>query len=232
MIKAILTDAMFTIFTPRNGLNRYHLYQKMILENLGREVDLKQLEKTYDEKRKFWEARLPARHNDKWSIIAREIILALLPDVTATEAERVGQIISTEFLTNPDFYEVLEDTKKFLDQTKQRGLKMIIASNQDIDKLTRLVSDFGLAGHFHGIHASTEIGFEKPDPRFFAAVLKHEGLLAEECVMTGNNPDNDVDGAKGLGITGILYDLNGKYPGFTGYKVKRLTEIFDLKLFA
>lgn len=232
MIKAILTDAMFTIFTPRNGLNRYHLYQKMIHENLGRGVDLAQLEKVYDEKRKLWETRLPARHNDKWSIIAREIILALLPDVSVAEAERVGMVISTEFLTNPDFYEVLPDTLTFLEEARRRGLKIIIASNQDIDKLTKLVSEFGLASYFHNIHASTEIGFEKPDPRFFSAVLSHEQISAEECIMTGNNPDNDVDGAKGLGIVGVLYDLNGKYPNYPGHRVKQLTEIFNLKLFA
>lgn len=230
MINAILTDAMFTIFTPRNGLNRYHLYQKMIEKCLGRKVDLGQLEKAYDEKRKYWENILPARHNDKWTVIAREIVLALMPDISVAEAERTGRFISTEFLTNPDFYEVLPDTHDFLKEAKRRGLRVIIASNQDADKLKQLVCDFGLQIYFSGIHASTQIGFEKPDPRFFEAVLRLENLAPSECVMTGNNPDNDVDGARGLGIVGVLYDLNGKYPNYSGHRVRKLTEIFNLAI--
>ncbi len=230
MIIAILIDAMFTVFTPRKGLNRYGIMKELIRRLLGRDVDIKELERVYKEQRALWEERLPARHSEKWAIIDREIILKLFADISFEDATRAGTAISDEILFNPEFYEVINETIDFLQEAKRRNVGVIVTSNQDIPKLRHLVEQFGLLDLLRNMYASTEVGYEKPDPRFFEAVLAGEGLDASECAMIGNNPKNDMEGCSRVGIAGILYDMHNEYPDFKGHKVSRLNEIWDLDI--
>jgi HAD superfamily hydrolase (TIGR01549 family) len=227
--KVVLIDAMFTIFTPKNGLSRLQITQNLIKKLLGRKTTSEKLKKVYAEKRKKWERKLPARHSDKWTTINREIILALFPDVPFEKAERAGRKISLEFLTNADFYTVLNDTRIFLQKARERGIRIIIASNQDKNRLKILLRRFNLNNLFHAVYTSTEIGAEKPEPRFFQAILKKEKLKAGDCLMVGNNPKNDVWGARRVGIQPILYLKEKRDDVSSDCKIiKRLTEILTL----
>jgi FMN phosphatase YigB (HAD superfamily) len=230
MIYAILIDAMFTIFTPRSGSDRYTIKKELIKRHLNRNADYATLKRICVEKRAYWEERLPARHGDKWTIIDREIILALFPDVSFNDANRAGKMIAHEFLLNPNFYEVTEDAQRFLTEARCRSVAVIVASNQDKEKLRELTIQFKITHFLKAIYASTEVGFEKPDPHFFEAILQTETLLSQECVMIGNNPQNDMRGCQGAGITGVLYDAHNQYPDFSGYRVPHLNDVWDLPL--
>jgi len=230
--RAILIDAMFTIFVPQDGLDRYEIKKRLIKKLLGRDVETEKLKRIYAQKRAYWENILPARHGDKWAIIDREIIRELLPDLPLDEAERAGRAIAIEFLTNPDFYVVLDDTRHFLEQAKTRGVRVIIASNQDKEKLNALVTQFGLQNLVSSVYASTEIKTEKPDPGFFYEILRRESLQPYECVMIGNNPQNDAEAAENVGMVGILYDRHEQYPFWQSNRViKKLNEVWNLDLF-
>lgn len=230
--KAILIDAMFTIFVPKDGLDRYEIKKRLIKKLLGQDVDVEKLKIVYAQKRAYWEQILPAHHSDKWAIIDREIIRELVPDVSLEDAIRAGQEIAIEFLSNPDFYEVLDSTRYFLEKAKSRGFRMIIASNQDRDKLNLLVLQFGLQNLISSIYASTEIRAEKPDPAFFYEILRRENLQPYECVMIGNNPQNDAEAAENAGMTGVLYDRHKQYPFRPQNRVvEELDEIWNLDLF-
>jgi putative hydrolase of the HAD superfamily len=58
----------------------------------------------------------------------------------------------------------------------------------------------GLAGDFDGVYISSEAGCKKPDPRFFRLLLAQEGLDAADCLMIGNDPLCDGEGAKAVGM--------------------------------
>lgn len=230
--RGILIDAMFTIFVPQDGLDRYEIKKRLIKKPLGRDVDIEMLKSVYAQKRAYWENILPARHGDKWAIIDREIIRELLPNLPLEDAEKAGKAIAIEFLTNPDFYVVLDTTRNFLEQAKMRGIRVIIASNQDKEKLNALVTQFGLQNLISSVYASTEIKTEKPDPGFFYEILRRESLQPYECVMLGNNPQNDAQAAENVGMTGILYDRHDQYPFWSSNRVvKELDEIWKLDLF-
>lgn len=231
MIRAILVDAMFTVFVPRSGLNRFHILQTLILRLLNKKVDLGNLETTYTEKRAYWENRLPAHHGEKWAVIDREIIRALFPDISFETAAHVGRQISTATLTDPEFYEVLPETIAFLEEARKRGILVIVASNHDTEKLDKLSRHFGIRDLFHAAYVSTDIGYEKPDTRFFQAIFYREQLDPTECVMVGNNPVNDIKAANDLGVTAVLYDKDNKYQDFSGYRVTSFREIWNLDLF-
>jgi len=58
----------------------------------------------------------------------------------------------------------------------------------------------GLDGFFDHLFVSSELGVEKPDPRFFAAVLSGLRLAPEQVVLVGDGYVDDVRGACAAGM--------------------------------
>jgi 2-haloacid dehalogenase len=72
----------------------------------------------------------------------------------------------------------------------------------------------GIAGHFSAILISEELGFAKPDPRFFAAACNALNLDAGELLCVGDNPAADIAGARGAGIDACWFSPSGApWPG-------------------
>jgi putative hydrolase of the HAD superfamily len=63
-------------------------------------------------------------------------------------------------------------------------------------KLTRL----GMAGAFDVVVTSEEAGRDKPDPAGFRLACERLGVEPTACVMIGDNPVNDIQGAAGVGM--------------------------------
>lgn len=87
-----------------------------------------------------------------------------------------------------------------LDDLRARGSRVILLSNaQSCFTLPELRS-LSLEQRFDRIFISSDVGFKKPDARFFRAALDAEGLRPEDCLMIGNDPKCDVLGAAAAGI--------------------------------
>jgi 2-haloacid dehalogenase len=72
----------------------------------------------------------------------------------------------------------------------------------------------GIAGHFSAILISEELGFAKPDPRFFLAAATALNLPASQLLCVGDSPAADIDGARGAGIDGCWFSPSGApWPG-------------------
>lgn len=69
----------------------------------------------------------------------------------------------------------------------------------------------GLDGHFEVWGVSDDIGLEKPDPAFFAHVLKEAGVEPTSAVMVGDRLDYDVRPAKSAGMRAV-WVLRGEAP--------------------
>lgn len=61
----------------------------------------------------------------------------------------------------------------------------------------------GLTERFQFVATSGALGFGKPDPRIFIQALKELDLTAQEAIMIGDNPVNDVQGALDAGLKPI-----------------------------
>lgn len=53
---------------------------------------------------------------------------------------------------------------------------------------------------FHWIATSSELGCEKPDPKFFAYILKQSGVAREELLHVGDSLEKDYYGAIDAGL--------------------------------
>ena len=64
--------------------------------------------------------------------------------------------------------------------------------------------------YFDHIFISEEIGWAKPDPRFFERVLESLSASPEECLVIGDSDSSDMKGAINSGIDSVFISFAGK----------------------
>ena len=55
-------------------------------------------------------------------------------------------------------------------------------------------------------------GKTKPHPTIFQAALDALGVAAGEAAMVGDSPEDDIEGARALGMRAFLVDRDGRFP--------------------
>ena len=110
-------------------------------------------------------------------------------------------------------FELYEDTLPVLAALREHGLKIGLVSNTGRD-LDAFVAHHALevdAAVGSGTHGKT-----KPHPAIFRAALEQLGVTAEEAAMVGDSPEDDVEGARALGMRAFLVDREDRFPEFEG----------------
>ena len=124
---------------------------------------------------------------------------------------------------------LLPGAEDFLRSLKECGKIFLITNGTPAAQYGRLRS-LGLEHFFDGIFISDEIGFSKPDARFFAYVLDKAGLQRGECAVIGDSLTSDIRGANNAGILSIWYNAKGKiaegaHPDHTARSYAKILEI-------
>jgi putative hydrolase of the HAD superfamily len=89
------------------------------------------------------------------------------------------------------------------------------ASHSDVPEMRKALARVGAEVYFSHFYSRHEIGYNKPDVRFFARVLQLAGFRPEEAAMVGNLYDKDIIGAKMAGMTTIWFNehnVEGSFP--------------------
>ena len=108
-----------------------------------------------------------------------------------------------------DNFELYDDTIPVLAALRGAGLKIGLVSNsaRDVREFARhhgLDVDAGISSFHHGR--------TKPHASIFRAVLDLLEVAPEEAVMVGDAVEEDLAGARALGMRAILLDCAGRYP--------------------
>lgn len=96
-----------------------------------------------------------------------------------------------------------------------RGVTLGIISNTGRTPgvvLRRVLESHDLLRHFSVISYSDEVGYRKPDPEIFHRTLGRAGARPGEAAHVGDNPVDDVTGARGVGMLGVHYAARGRAP--------------------
>ena len=96
-----------------------------------------------------------------------------------------------------------------------RGVRLGIVSNTGRTPgvvLRRVLERHGLLAYFSAISYSDEVGVRKPDAKIFELTLATLGVAVGEALHVGDNPHDDVLGAKGCGMSAAHYAANGASP--------------------
>ena len=122
------------------------------------------------------------------------------------DAEKLNEVYF-EKLSHTGY--LLEGASEFLPELKKRGRIFLITNGTPAAQYGRLES-LGLRDFFDGIFVSDEIGYAKPDRRFFEYVLKNAAIGRADCVVIGDSLSSDIAGAANAGIVSVWYNPSGK----------------------
>ena len=68
----------------------------------------------------------------------------------------------------------------------------------------------GFAPYIRSAFISEEVGYHKPDPKYFDYVFAHiDGITKDNCLVIGDSPTSDLRGANGYGIPCVWFNRKG-----------------------
>jgi HAD superfamily hydrolase (TIGR01662 family) len=88
------------------------------------------------------------------------------------------------------------------------GLKVGLISNSH-RCLVSFQEHFELHGLIAGAVSGSEHGYMKPHPSIFEAALSQLGVSAAESLMVGDSVPHDIEGARRVGMRGVLVERSG-----------------------
>ena len=135
---------------------------------------------------------------------ARELMAALeLPKLDHATARRV-MLEALDFKPYPD-------AEPALRELRERGLRLVVASNWDCS-LGDWLRPAGLLELVDDVVTSADVGGAKPGPEVFTRALELAGAEPAEAVHVGDSLANDVEGARAAGIRPLLLIRDGEPP--------------------
>jgi putative hydrolase of the HAD superfamily len=129
---------------------------------------------------------------------------------TGERLDACAQEIYEEWAACQHFF-LYDDVAPALRELAARDIKVGLISNSH-----RCLASFQQHFDLHGLIAaalsSSEHGYLKPHPSIFEAALKLIGVSAAESVMVGDSLPHDVEGARRVGMRGILVQRSPHAP--------------------
>jgi putative hydrolase of the HAD superfamily len=110
--------------------------------------------------------------------------------------------IYDEWAENQHFF-LYDDVAPVLRELASRGLKIGLISNSH-RPLATFQQHFELDGIVTVAVSSSEHGYMKPHPSIFTAAMTLAGVQATESVMVGDSLSHDIEGARRVGMRGVL----------------------------
>jgi HAD superfamily hydrolase (TIGR01662 family) len=216
-LKAVLFDVDFTLARPGPELGpegylqvgrRHGVELDVSLHEQARAAALEKLQKHPD-----------FRHDEElWIQFTERIVIGMGGDPAtarqiAREVERAWE--------NSDNFDIYEDVEPVLDELRAHGLKIGLVSNgaRDLREFVRhhgLDADVTVASRYHGK--------VKPDPTIFRKALDRLEVEPAEAAMVGDHFEDDIEGARALGMHAVLIDREDRYPEIA----ERLTDLYGL----
>jgi putative hydrolase of the HAD superfamily len=114
------------------------------------------------------------------------------------------QALLNDYETQFQFYCVpFPDLVEMLNTLKQQGCLLGIISNGREEFQTKAISGLGIQDYFDVMLISEIEGVRKPAPEIFQRAMTRLGVLAQDSVFVGDNPEADILGAKSAGMRTI-----------------------------
>jgi putative hydrolase of the HAD superfamily len=155
------------------------------------------------------------REHQRW----RAIVAEVLDDV----ADRDGCFHELfAHFARPGSWRITEDAPELLDLLAREGCVLGVCSNFD-SRLREVLAGLPELALLRELVISSEVGWRKPAPEYYAALTASVGLGPQEILIVGDDLVNDAEGATLAGLAAILYDPRGRHAWRP-----RLTRLSDL----
>ena len=205
VLKAVLFDVDFTLFRPGPELGPEGY--RRIGERHGLVLDPDR----YGDARADAIVALQRNHDlvhdgEIWIAFTEEIVVGMGGDAASARAAATDMVREWERHENFSLY---EDALPALDVLRRHSIKVGLISNgqRDLEEFTA----------HHALEVDAVIGSKahgrvKPHASIFVAALTALGARPEETAMVGDSYEDDIEGARALGIRAILLDRDGLTP--------------------
>lgn len=196
-VRAVLLDALGTLVELRPPAPRL----RELLAEEGFEVSAEQARAGFAAEIGYYlahhlEGRDPASLDelrDRCAVVLQEGLG--LPELDHATARR-ALLASLSFEPYPDVVPTLR-------ALRERGLRLVVASNWD-SSLPDFLGPVGLLELVDGVVTSAVAGAAKPDPAVFVAALAAAGVEPDAALHVGDSLENDVEGARAAGLRALL----------------------------
>jgi putative hydrolase of the HAD superfamily len=123
----------------------------------------------------------------------------------------------------PEAWRFNAEADPVLAELAERGYLLGVASNYD-HRLRSVVACLPETQRLAPLVISSEVGWRKPAPEFFAALAEAAGLPAAQILFLGDDPENDYEGARAAGLRAVLWDPQGEAaPGML--RIRRFADL-------
>jgi len=218
--QVVLLDAGGTLFTERE--TRDAIYTRALVGR-GLSVTLERVAHL----RERLHAGMPAtvdgqaRYTDRWF---REFMRRLLAELGAElDPEALRSELAAHF-SRPESFVVHADASVALERLLERGVRLGVISNWS-DRLPAILDGLGVSPYFETVIVSAVVGHTKPDRGIFDLALARFGVRPGQALHVGDDPRNDLAGARRAGLAALLIDRDGRHPG--PQSIRSLEELPD-----
>ena len=202
MLRAVLFDVDFTLFRPGPELGpegyrrvgeRHGLQLDPELYTAARAAAIEELQRNHE-----------LVHDEEiWVAFTEQIVLGMGGDSEGARACAIDMVREWERHENFSLY---EDALPVLAELRRHDLKIGLISNGQRD-LEEFATHHGLV--VDAIVGSKAHGRVKPHASIFFAALRALGVAPVEVAMVGDSYEDDIEGARAIGIRAILLDRDG-----------------------
>jgi putative hydrolase of the HAD superfamily len=201
-MRAVLLDSLGTLVELEAPVPRL----RARLAELGFEVDEERVDRAFGAEVAYYiEHHVEGRDQSTLAELRNRCAAVLLDELAIPELPlpdaRAALLDSLSFRAFPDAAPALRELR-------ERGLRLVVASNWDCS-LREVLESAGLLELVDDAVSSAEAGAAKPDPAVFRAALTAAGCEPEEAVHVGDSEENDVAGARAAGVRAVLLDRDG-----------------------
>jgi len=109
----------------------------------------------------------------------------------------------------PSSWKCFDDVATTMNRIDRLGLGLVIASNFD-RRLHTICAGWPPLQSAQAVVVSSEVGWKKPGPGFFGALVEACGCRPDQVLMVGDDPVNDVDGALSSGLQAVQVDRSDR----------------------
>lgn len=166
----------------------------------------------------------PATQRGFWVGFYRQVLAGLGHEENGME---VAEALFAAF-SDPAGYRLFDDVRPALEELAGRGVKLGVVSNFE-PWLEDVLALQGVDHLFAAVAISGKLGVAKPDPEIFRWAIREAGADPAATLHVGDQPANDVDAARAVGITPVLIDRFARYPEPNGtHRVSSLLGLVEL----
>ncbi len=208
-IRAVLFDVDFTLAKPGPDLGPEGYCR--VAARYGLRLDPARYPQARAEAVKTLQRHPELRHDEElWFAFTERIIRGMGGD---GDAARDFAIEMTRLWEDSENFDLYDDVLPVIARLRAHGLRLGLVSNSG-----REIADF-VAHHRLDVDCaitSRAHGWAKPHESIFRAALELLGVAAGEAAMVGDSVEEDVEGARALGMQAFLIDRESRHDPTAG----------------